>query len=201
MDQQIGAGASVSLTAFSQNFRNLVQYTFSPPVPGGPNFHNVARARSRGLEAEAEAGFGPLRLGGSYTWLRTRVDDSGFDEGPGATFVEGQPLLRRPEHAFTATASVSAQERLTLDLGLRHVGAREDRDFAVWSAAPVVMPAYSTVDLGANLRLAGGRGRRAGVALTVRAENLLGAGYEEVWGFPAPGRGVYVGGRVTLGGG
>lgn len=198
LEQQIGARATVSLTAFSQDYRNLIQYTFTPPVQGGPNYHNVARANSRGLEAEAEANFGAFRVGGSYTWLRTRVDDSGFDEGPAATFVEGQRLLRRPEHAFAFNASAAVRERLTLDMGIRRVGARDDRDFATWPANPVVLPGYFVVDFGANMHLAGG-GARPAVALTVRAENLLDADYEEVWGFPAAGRGVYVGGRVTLG--
>ena len=37
--------------------------------------------------------------------------------------------------------------------------------------------------------------------LTVRVENLLNESYHEVWGFAAPGRAVYVGGSVALGGG
>ena len=40
----------------------------------------------------------------------------------------------------------------------------------------------------------------AAAMFTLRAENLLGADYEEAWGFPAPGRGVYLGGSVALGG-
>ncbi len=200
LEQRIGPRVTVSLTAFSQKYRNLIQYAFSPPEQGGPNYHNVARASSRGFEAEAEASFGALAIGGSYAWLRTRVDDSGFDEGPGASLVEGQRLLRRPEHAFAATASMTVRERLTLDLSLRRVGSRDDRNFASWPATPVELSAYSVVDLGANLRLFGG-GSRPAVALTFRADNLLDAHYEEVWGFPAPGRGIYVGGRVTAGGG
>ena len=199
LDQRIGGRTTVSLTAFAQDYGNLIQYAFAPPVQGGPNFHNVARARSRGLEVEAEAGFGPLRVGGAYTWLRTRVDDSGFDEGPAATFVDGQRLLRRPEHAFAANASLAAWERLALDMSLRRTGARDDRDFAAWPATPVVLPAHVVVDVGGSLRLAGG-GARPAFELTVRAENLLDADYEEAWGFPAPGLGLYVGGKVAAGG-
>lgn len=198
LDQRIGGRATVSLTAFAQNYRNLIQYAVAPPVQGGPNFHNVARARSRGLEAEAEASFGELRVGASYTWLRTRVDDSGFDEGAGAVFVEGQRLLRRPEHAFAANASLTAWRHLTLDMNVRRTGARDDRDFATWPAAPVVLPAHFVVDLGGAMQLAGGRAWPA-VKLTVRAENLLDAAYQEVWGFPSLGRGLYLGGKVLVG--
>jgi outer membrane cobalamin receptor len=37
--------------------------------------------------------------------------------------------------------------------------------------------------------------------LSLRAENLLDEHFEEVVGFPAPGRALYVGARVVLGGG
>lgn len=199
LDQEVGGWGSASLTAFSQSFRDLIQYAFSPPVEGGANFHNVARARSRGVEAEATAGFGPARASASCAWLDTRVEDAGFDEGPGAVFVNGRPLLRRPKHSCSASAAVSAGSLATLDLGFRWVDEREDRDFSTWPASPVVLPAYSTVDLGAKVRLAGQDGARAAY-LTVRAENLLDRKYQEVWGFSAPGRGIYVGGSVALGG-
>ena len=81
IDQELGSAARLSLTGFSQSYRNLIQYTFSPPEPEGPNYHNVAEARSRGLEAEASLTANRVRLAGSYTYLDTKVEDSGFDEG------------------------------------------------------------------------------------------------------------------------
>ena len=110
LDQELGSSARLSLTGFSQSYRDLIQYTFSPPTQGGPNYHNVAKASSRGLEAEGSAGAGPFQLTASYTWLDTEVRDAGFDEGAGATFVEGEPLLRRPRHAASATAFVRVAE-------------------------------------------------------------------------------------------
>ena len=172
---------------------------FSPPVAGGPNYYNVAEARSRGAEAEAQADAGPVRLTASYTWLDTEVRDAGFDEGPGAAFVEGQSLLRRPRHTAAAGAFVSVGDRATVDLGVRRVGEREDRDFSTWPAGAVVLPAYTVLDAAANVGVFGGDGRPA-LVLTIRAENLLDAEYEEVQGFQAPGRGVYLGGKVSFGG-
>ena len=86
-----------------------------------------------------------------------------------------------------------------VDVSARRVGAREDRDFAVFPAEPVTLPAYTVLDLSASFDIAGGGGR-PGITLMVRAENLLDSAYEEVWGFAAPGRGLYLGGRVVLGG-
>lgn len=196
-DQQLGNAVTLSLTAFSQSYEDLIQYTFSTPAPGAPNFHNVARARSRGLEAEAGIEAGRFTATGSYTWLDTRVEDSGFDEGPGATFVQGGPLIRRPEHSFAATAFAQATGAATLEASARHTGEREDRNFASFPATPVVLPAYTVVDLALNLELRA-PGSRPGFTLTIRTENLFDADYEEVWGFKSPGRGLYLGGRVAL---
>ncbi len=200
IDQDLGGSLKLSLTGFSQSYRDLIQYTGSPPAEGDPNFFNVAKARSRGLEAEASVEARRLRLTGSWTYLDTEVQDSGFDEGPGATFVEGSALLRRPKHALAASAFYPVSSRVGLDVSLRRVGEREDRDFSSFPAAPVTLPAYTVLDLSASFDMAG-RGGGPGFTLTVRAENLLDSAYEEVWGFAAPGRGLYVGGRVILGGG
>lgn len=198
-DQELGEAVTVSLTAFNQSYEDLIQYTFSTPAPGAPNFHNVARARSRGVEAEAAVRAGRLAATGSYTWLDTRVEDSGFDEGPGATFVEGGPLIRRPEHSFAATAFAQLTAMATLEMAARHTGKREDRDFAGFPAAPVVLPGHTVVDVALNLELWAPRSR-PGFTLTLRAENVFDEDYEEVWGFRSPGRGLYLGGRVEVGG-
>ena len=199
IDQDLGGSLKLSLTGFSQSYRDLIQYTGSPPAEGDPNFFNVAKARSRGLEAEASVEARRLRLTGSWTYLDTEVQDAGFDEGPGATFVEGSALLRRPKHAMAASAFYPVSSRVGLDVSLRRVGEREDRDFASFPAEPVTLPAYTVLDLSASFDIAGSRGG-PGFTLTVRAENLLDSAYEEVWSFAAPGRGLYVGGRVVLGG-
>jgi len=199
IDQDLGGSLKLSLTGFSQNYRDLIQYTGSPPAEGDPNFFNVAKARSRGLEAEASVEARRLRLTGSWTYLDTEVQDSGFDEGPGATFVEGSALLRRPKHTMAASAFYPISSRVGLDVSVRRVGEREDRDFSSFPAEPVTLPAYTVLDLSASFDIAG-RGGGPGFTVTVRAENLLDSAYEEVWGFAAPGRGLYVGGRVILGG-
>ncbi len=201
VDQKLGGGARLSLTGFSQSYRDLIQYTSSPPTERGPNYHNVAKARSRGMEAEAVVDAGPVQLTATYAWLETEVQDAGFQEGPGATFVAGEPLLRRPEHTAGAATFVRIGEAAGLELGLRHTGERLDRDFATFPATPVMLPAYTVVDLAAEFQVAAARAGRPGLTLTLRAENLTGTKYEEAWGFAAPGRGVYVGGRVAVGGG
>ena len=200
-DQEIGSGAAtVSLTAFSQRFRDLIQFTFPAPVDGGPNFHNLAEASSRGVEASVAVPLSRVDLEASYTYLDTEVLDSGADEGPSATFVNGEALLRRPAHSLSAGARVVLGSSATLDATIRRVGERSDRDFSAFPAEAVTLPAYSVVDLGASVPLFTPRGGRPGATLSLRLENLFDTDYEEVQGFPSPGRGVYVGGALTLGG-
>lgn len=193
VERLLGYGRA-SATYFHQNFRGLIQYTASPPSPTDPNFYNVAEAESRGLELEADARWGGWTASASWTWLDTRVLDAGFDSGPGASFVTGGRLLRRPERSGSARLSYD-RPLGTFTVQLLHVGAREDRDFATFPASEVVLPAYAILSIGGQLRVTDR------LMLTVRGENLGDRAYEEVFGFRAPGRGLYAGARFEIGGG
>ncbi|MGI9628184.1 MAG: TonB-dependent receptor plug domain-containing protein [Longimicrobiales bacterium] len=199
-DQSLGRlPLTVSVTGFDQRFRDLIQFTFPAPTEGGPNFFNLAEASSRGLELAVSATTGPVRMQVAYTLLDTEVVDSGADEGEGATFVEGSRLLRRPTHEVAAAATLRLQRRASLDVSVRHVGARDDRDFSAFPAAPVVLPGHTVVDLGGEFTLVRASGPRPGLSATLRLENALDQEYQEVLAFRAPGRALYLGGRVTFG--
>jgi len=197
--EQDALGGRVTLRAayFRQRFRDLVEYAAVPPAPGAPNYFNLAAANVRGAELGAALRTGVVVAGADWTWLDARVVEGGDAERAGGEFVPGDRLLRRPErmlrlygtlHAGDADASVS----------VRVEGARADRDFTTYPATRRTLPRHATLDAGVELPLGGG-----GVAawsLRVRGENLLDARYEEVLGFPAPGRALYVGARLRLGG-
>lgn len=195
-------GGALDLTAtwFDQRFRDLIQYTFSPPAPGDPNYFNVAEASAEGIEAGVVGRQGPLRLSADLTWLRTEVLDAGFDSGEGATFVEGEALLRRPSLIFGGSLGYARASGGRIFAAIRRIGTREDRDFSTFPATPVRLDPYTLVSLGGELPVLRRSGSRPDVTLTVRAENLLDVSYQEVFGFGTPGRGIYVGGRVGLGG-
>jgi vitamin B12 transporter len=192
------SGSTASVTWFHQSLKDLIQYTFSVPNPGDPNFFNVAEAQARGIEAVVSAPVGALTLSGSYTYLDTQVLDSGFDEGEGAVFVEGERLIRRPQHQG-AVAIAYRLPRGTLSGGLRWTGARSDRDFSAWPASVVELPAYSLLGMGLDLNLLRPNGGRPGLDLTFRGENLLDETYEGVFGFRGPGRAFLVGARMEFG--
>jgi vitamin B12 transporter len=201
VDQTLASGrVRLGVTYFDQSYRDLIQYTFSPPSPTDPNFFNVAAASSRGTEADLGVSLGRVSARASWTWLHTEVDDAGFDAGPGATFVAGEPLIRRPRHTLTASATVQAGGDATLTVGATRVGARADRDFSAFPAAPVTLSAYTDLFAGGEAGILGGDGDGTAVTLTFRGENLLDRAYDQVFGFRAPGRALTVGARVTLGG-
>jgi vitamin B12 transporter len=200
VEQELGEwGGTLSLTWFNQSLRDLIQYTFSPPEAGGPNYYNVAEARSRGLEATASLPVGSLILSGGYTYLDTEVLDAGFDQGEGATFVEGKALIRRPAHQLNLRGGYSFP-RGTVTAELRRVGARADRDFSAWPAAPVELEGYTLLGLGGELHLLEPAGQAPGLTLLFRGENLLDEDYQEVFGFAMPGRALLLGARLTFGG-
>ena len=180
-------------TWFQQSLRDLIQYTFTPPEPGGPNYFNIAAAGARGLEVDVDGRFGRSSVGASWTWLKSEVVDAGFDDGAGATFVAGEPLLRRPAQQLAVRAGMAIagfDARGTYAV----TGSRSDRDFSTFPATPVDLTSYGLLTLGVTWAASGS------LELEVRGENLLDADYQEVFGFPAPGRGLYIGGRLGLGG-
>jgi outer membrane cobalamin receptor len=148
---------------------------------------------------EAEAAM--ARVGGlgarlTYAYSRTRVTDEGFDVGDGATFVRGQPLMRRPAHSARAELSRRLSSRADVVMGAAYTGRAHDRDYSAWPAKPVELPARTLVDLSANVRLSA---TDASVPLSarVRADNLTSVEYQGIYGFRAPGRSIRVG--LTLG--
>lgn len=191
--------ALLGATWFDQRLRNLIDFTFAPPSEDDPNYFNVAGATSRGLELEASAR--PVQgvsLSASYTLLDTEVTDPGFDAGDDALFAPGQPLLRRPRHSASLAASWSTPAVGTWGAALRWTGERLDQDFTDFPPVRVALPSYTVVDAWASYPVLAGRGARPGLDLTLRAENLLDAEYENPANFPGRGRTILAGARMGL---
>jgi vitamin B12 transporter len=193
-----GAGLTLAATYFDQTFRDLIQFTFEPPESEGPNFFNVAEAEASGMELEASwEPHARFSASGSYTYLDTDVVDAGFQEGEDATFVAGEPLLRRPTHSASLQLSGRPLAGLRLSTSLDWVGERVDRDFGSFPAERVTLEDYLRVNASARLELAGGAAPR--LTPVLRVENLLDSDYREIAGFPGRGRAVYVGVTSSLG--
>jgi vitamin B12 transporter len=199
LEQPVGnSGFTTSLTWFQQRFEDLIQYTSIPLSPGGSNYYNVAVAEARGLEATVTAPFGDLTFTGAYTYLDSEVMDSGYDEGEGAVFVEGESLIRRPTHSGTLGVFYHVG-RGSITGDIRWTGTRSDRDFSAWPAVPVELLSYTLVGIGFQWSLLEAESDRPGVAVNLRAENLFDEEYEPMFGFEAPGRAFLVGLRMDFG--
>ena len=196
VDQTLADGAlNVRATGYMQRFRDIIQYTGSAPTPGAPNYYNVAGADADGVEFEAVyRGVSRWLFSGSYAWTGTRVTESGFDKSTGASYVKGEPLIRRAPHTFSLAATRSLPGDGSVRLIGTRVGARDDRDFASYPAAAVRLPAYMRVDGSVVVPLPAGLGGSA--ALVARVDNALGASYQEIARFAAPGRVLFIGVRV-----
>ncbi len=188
----VGSVALLRVTGFTQRFRDLIQYTGTPPSPSAPNYYNIAEANAGGVEVEATL---PDVLGlavtAGYAWTDTRVIDAGFDSGAGANFVAGQRLLRRPEHVATLQLQRTVARLGHLAVLATRTGARDDRDFSTFPGTPVVLAPFTTIDLSADLAVV--ERLLPGTRLQLRAENVANVRVEPVQGFPAPGRTLYAG--------
>jgi vitamin B12 transporter len=144
----------------------------------------------------------PLWVSGSYTFLRTRIDQAEpvFDFASGQLVPDpelGLSLLRRPRHSGTLSAVWQAR-RYMLSLDATFIGRRRDRDplggpFDAMGR-PIFNDGYSKVNLAGSVRLV------RSLTLFARVENVLNQSYQEVLGYPAYRINFSAGLRFTLGG-
>jgi vitamin B12 transporter len=187
---------TMAATWFHQRYRDMIQYGFVSPDE--PNYFNVAAAFARGIELEVTGRpTDRLRTGLSGTFLTTRVEDAGLQSGEGATFVQGERLLRRPSAVMTAMLGYDHRGGASADVLVRRTGTRDDRDFSTFPATPVTLPAYTMVDLAFTSPFAAGW-TGADLEVTVRLENALNSGYQEVMHYPSAGRGLFLGLRAAI---
>lgn len=195
VEQALASGrVTLRATAFSQTFRDLIQYVGA--APGDPTYVNIGSARSRGVEAAvlvmpATA----LSLRAHWTWLRTEVTDTGAAQS--VVFTQGERLLRRPASSGGVSATWLVRG-LTLGATATYVGERDDRDDRNFPSVRVTLPSYTVVDLAldAPIRRAG-RGL-PGLDLTFRAENLFDADYDQAMGYAGRGRTLFGGARLQF---
>jgi vitamin B12 transporter len=170
-----GGRVILGLTWFTTSFRDLVDFDFAA------GYVNIGRARTKGLEASAEARPADgVRFSASYTRLSARDTDAGTE------------LLRRPRDKFSAEAGARLFGRFDLAAQALWVGRRLDRDFSAYPYQTVGLPDYLL--LGAVVSTAFG----PRLELFARVDNILDARYETVWGYGTPGLTVRTGFRLAL---
>ena len=153
---------------------------------------NISNARASGLEASmAWRPAVGLGVQANYTWLSTEilaVDGSATAPTP---YSVGDSLLRRPRHQGSVDTTWTAP-RGSAFLQLLVRGESLDAEPAFGPTGGLYTnPGYEVVNLGGSFALV------RGVELQARMLNVFDARYEEVLGYPAPGRTFYAGVRVA----
>ncbi|MGH8576301.1 MAG: TonB-dependent receptor plug domain-containing protein [Gammaproteobacteria bacterium] len=193
--------ADLSVTYFSADFDDLIAFVGSTTPSFSnlrrPSFFNIQRAESRGLEVGLRV-VTPIGIGfrGSYTYLDTEVVVSG--PSGGTLFVEGEPLLRRPEHSGSFTLDYTV-ERWTASFNLTLKGSSIDRDFnADPSGARVRLDDFAKADVAVAYRLIENRLGMESLSITAKGQNVFDDDYEEVFGFSTAGATFLIGFRAEL---
>ncbi len=184
----------LSAMYFTQRFSDLIQYVNGGPPSYKGSYANLTGASSNGYEAEvALSPSSNWRGTASYTIVNPRVTDvpPGYQGSDGV----GDALIRRPSHSGSVVVSYSRPASAGVGVAVNFVGRRPDTDFAQFPSPRVTLPAYTKLDMSAEVPVAlRGRGQ---LILNARLENVLNKCYEDALHFAAPGRTLLVGARAS----
>ena len=190
----LGGAMQLDATTFFNQYDDLIVSVGSLRDVSRYRTDNVSNARARGLELSgAWQGAHGLSVRATYTFLDTEiraVDGSAQAPSP---YRVGDPLLRRPRHQGSLTASWTGG-RVTVFSALDARGQTLDAEPSFGPSGGFYdNPGHAVVDLGGAFRLA------RGVEAVARVLNLFDRDYEEVFGYPSPGRTAFAGLRVAAG--
>jgi outer membrane receptor protein involved in Fe transport len=191
--QAFASGAvQLDATTFFNHYDDLIISVGSLRDVSQYRTDNVSNAQARGLELSgAWQGAAGLSLRLSYTLLDTEilaVDNTAQAPSP---FNVGDRLLRRPRHSGSVVA-MWTRGRVSAFSTIDARGETLDVEPSFGASGGLYEnPGRTVVDVGGSFRIA-----RA-LAVQARVLNLLNRDYEDVFGYPAPGRTAFVGVRVA----
>jgi outer membrane cobalamin receptor len=185
----------IDATAFFNSYTDLiisVGRTFS----GSSRYRtdNISNAQARGAElAGAWRSNSGLGVRANYTFLDSEILAVNGSSSAQTPYAVGDPLLRRPRHSGSIDASLT-RGHVSAFAELQMRGETLDAEPAFGpSGGLYTNDGYTVFNLGGSWRPV------KPLEVFVRALNLFDRQYEEVLGYPAPGRTAYVGVRVAVG--
>jgi outer membrane cobalamin receptor len=196
IDQTFAMGRGlIEATWFRNSFDDLIVLVGRFVESSRFRTDNISNARARGLELASTvrtraSGF-DMHARLAYTFLDSEILAVDHASAAPSPFTTGQPLLNRPRHQWAIDAGLS-RGRIT---GWIRGGGR--------GRVLAVEPSYGTFGglfdaSGYNVWNAGASWRVARqLEVFGRVENLFDREYEEVYGFPALGRGAMAGLRIA----
>ena len=178
------SGGVVTATVFSRHVHDQIDFVSPDPQHCRTDqifgcYSNIDRTRASGLELGLKQNLGiGLYLKANYSFLATRNQSSGF---------VGNRLPRTPDQMGSADLTWNASDRLTLGVGVRHVGHAFDD---VYNSRP--LDAYTLVDLRADFAITDR------INLYGRIENAGDTRYETAADYGQTGRRLWLGVRARL---
>ncbi len=172
-----------SLTGYRQRLRDEIVDVFDPATFQSSTANRGGVSHRSGAEAQIGWTLGDrLRVSATYSYLDATE--------PGAVPSLQMREVRRPEHS--GSIALDGQSgRITYGASIAYVGARKDTNFDSFPAQPVRLKPYVL----AGTRVAYAVNAR--MQLFGRIANLLGADYQDVFGYRTEGRAIYAGIRLT----
>jgi vitamin B12 transporter len=191
------AGGAVQLdaTAFLNRYTDLI-ISVGRTFTGVSRYRtdNISNARARGLEASAAARFGAgADIRAAYTFLDSEILAVSGAVTAQAPYAVGDALLRRPRHQGSIDAAwTRAHGSAFVQVVIR--GPALDAEPAFGPSGGLYQnPGHTVANLGGSWKPV------RSVEVFARVLNLFDRGYEEVLGYPAPGRTAYAGARFAVG--
>ncbi|MBV9436183.1 MAG: TonB-dependent receptor [Acidobacteria bacterium] len=167
---------SLSGTYYHNLFRDQITSTFDPTTFIS-QFINLNRSLAHGAEIEFHGRpANRVSLDAAYTYTSSQILQSPLATDP--LVAAGQPLLRRPKHAGSATVNYLST-RWGANLSAVGIGRRTDSDFLGLTPHVDHAAGYVRADVSGWYEL------QRHVTAFVSVENLLNKRYEEAAGFPA----------------
>jgi vitamin B12 transporter len=175
IDQSLFGGRVIaSVTGFSNDFSNLINFVSAPCAQGQNTgcYVNVARAETSGLEVGTTIDILPglVKFNAAYTYLHA-ID-----------LATGLVLARRPKNLARFTLTITPTDRWLIEPRVLTVSKR-------YSSAGQTsqVDAYTRVDLYTQYKL------DKNWTVFARGENILNEHYQEVFNFGTTGPAVYAG--------
>jgi vitamin B12 transporter len=170
---------TIGATYFHNDLSNLIGTT------GLFETLNLGSARTQGIETELRAmPIDDLTLIATYTYLDAEKTSSADITQP-----KGARLPRRPRNEVYASASYLWCKKLRTTISAKWVNAREELSFG---EPNFDIEDYSFVNFAAEYEI------NPHLSVFGRIDNVTNEHYAEVFGFPALGRGVYGGAKVSF---
>jgi vitamin B12 transporter len=190
-----GGALQIDGTAFVNSYTDLI-ISVGRAFSGVSRYRtdNISNARARGAEFSAawrhQTG---ISLRANYTFLDTEILAASGSSIAQTPFAVGDALIRRPRHSSAVDASLTRQ-RFGAFAELQIRGETLDIEPAFGATGGLYPNSGHTIfNFGGSWRPV------KAVEVFARALNLFDREYEDVLGYPAPGRTAYVGARFAVG--